>query len=286
MSFFGKRGGMVSMAFASVAVVGAMTLGACGGDAYSEYAAAYNQISAKGGIDANIDAKVTMDGETKEYSGNFKVDNTNNAIYYEMTSDGQTTTQFSDGTYLYTERGDQKTKYELGGNKPTSAPSQNSKGQKPEKEGEAPEFKTAEFLNEFSSFLDAGKIKELGLLEPIDGIAVSKTTKNGDVYTLEVADSIVKKFLNTMATEQAGDDTVQVTDLQNFTYNATVKDGVVTKTSYSGDMTVNVPGSLKSDGKDAEYTLNFEIDLEFVNPGSTVNITLPDSSEFKEVSGF
>lgn len=286
MRFFGKREGKVSMAVAAVAVLGAMTLGACGNDAYSEYAAAYNQISAKGGINANIDAKVTMDGETSEYSGNFKVDNTNNIIYYEMTSDGQTTTQFSDGEYLYTERGDQKSKYSLDGSKPTNAPSQNGKGQKPEKEGEAPEFKTSEFLNEFSSFLDAGKIKELGLLEPIDGIAVSEVTKNGDVYTLEVADSIVQKFLNTMATEQASDDTVQITDLKNFTYEATVKDGVVTKTAYSGDVTVNVPGSLRSDGEDADYTLNFAIDIDFVSPGSAVSITLPDSSEYTEVSGF
>lgn len=266
----------------------AFGLAACGGgaNAYDEYAAAYNKVSANGGIDADISAQVTMDGETNTYTGNFKVDNGSNTIYYEMSADGETTTQFSDGEYLYTERGDTKSKYALGGSQPSGVPSSQGDGQQPNKE--APEFDTTNFLNEFAGFLDAGKIKELGLLEPIAKAAVSETTKSGETYTLKVSDAIVQKFINTMAVDEAGtDDTVQISDMTNFNYKATESNGVIVSTSYSGDMTVNVPGSLMSDGNDEEYSLSFAIDVDFNNPGDAVSVTIPDDADsYTEVSGF
>ena len=296
--------GVFALALGSV-----VALSACGGgsntDAYDTYASAYNKVSANGGIDANLDVELTMDGKTNKYTGNFVVDNVNNMIYYTMTSDGKTTTQFSDGKYLYTDRGDQKVKFDLSKDAPAAAPQQDkeNKGQAapqgqpgpdgqaapggqpaPSADAKAPEFDTANFLNEFSSFLDAGKVKELGLLEPIAKAAVSKTTAEGDVYTLEVADSIAEKFVNTLATQQAGNaDAVQVEDLKNFTYTATVKDGVVTGCQYSGDATVKVPGSLMTDGKDAEYTLNMKINIDFVNPGEVVKIDVPDTKDYVEL---
>ena len=258
-----------------------LLLCACG-DAYAEYGTAYNKISAAGGIDANMKAVLTLDGETKAYTGNFKVDSKNNLLYYEMTAEGNTTTQFSDGSYLYTSRGDEKTKYSLGGNKPSGTPAANGGGEAPEQG--APEFQTSEFLTEFSSFLEAGKIKELGLLDPIPKTAVSKTTKNGDVYTLEVSDSIVQRFVNNMAVNTAGTgDTVQVKDLKNFSYKATVKNGYVTGTVYSGDVTIVVPASLMSSGAEQEYVVNFTITIDFVNPGQAVTITLPNTDEYREV---
>lgn len=274
-----------AMGIAVMAVLTVFFMSACGGgsDDYTEYKAAYNKITANGGLDADIDATVTMDGETNAYYGNFKLDSVNNNLYYEMSANGQTTTQFSDGSYLYTERGNEKVKYALDGStKPTDTPSQDSEDKAPQKD--APEFSTSEFLNQFASFLDAGKIKELGLLDPIDKIAVTKTTKDGDTYTLEVSESITKQFLNTMIQEQAGDDSVKIEDLENFSYTATKSGDYISKVVYSGDTTVTVPASLMSNGKEKEYTLSFKIQISFNNPGSEVTITLPDAKDYHEVT--
>ena len=261
-------------------------LSGCGGDKYDSYASAYNKLWANGGIDANISADLKMDSESKHFDGNFKVDNTKNMIYYEMqTSEGKTI-QFSDGSYLYTEQGDKKIKYPLGGGgdpKPTQE-QQNLEG---EANVEVPEFNTSDFLNDFSSMFEASKIKELGLFDPIAKAAVTKTTKNGDVYTLEVSDALVKIFVNKLAVKQTGkEDTVQVTEMKNFKYTATIKSGVVNATTYSGDVTVKVPGSLMSSGEDKEYQVTFNITMDFVNPGQAVSITIPSTDGYEEISGF
>ena len=249
------------------------------GDKYSSYASAYNKVTAEGGFDADLDVTLKMDGQTSKYSGNFKVDTVNNVMYYEMGDGDSKTIQISDGSYVYTEQNGKKVKYALG--------SQGTEPEAPQKDSgsSSPEFNTSEFLQDFSSFLEAGSIKEMGLLDPIPKSAVTKTTANGDVYTLNVADSVVEHFLNTMAKNQTDDgDTVQVSNLENFKYTATVKKGVVTGATYSGTTTVNVPGSHMSDGKDASYTLDFDIKVSYNNPGSKVTVSLPDSSGYEEVS--
>ncbi|MCR5138424.1 MAG: hypothetical protein K6C12_15255 [Oscillospiraceae bacterium] len=266
----------------TLVLVCSLLLSACGSDPYTEYASAYNKLTANGGIDANIKAKLVMDGETQNYAGNFKVDNTKNIIYYEMSAMEGKTIQFSDGTYIYTIQGDHKTKYKLNQDESEAAPEEG-----PEQNGEnreAPEFDTSSFISDFASVLEVSKIKELELLSPIPKAAVIKTTKNGDVYTLQVADSVVQRFLNTMATEQSGtDDTVQLSDLKNFTYTATVKNGVVTANTYSGDVTVKIPASLMSNGVAKDLTLNFTINVDFVNPGKAVSVNLPSTDGFEEI---
>lgn len=276
---------------ALVACGGGGSDGGDGGNAasFETYETAYNKVSENGGIDADLDVTLTMDGTTNTYSGNFKLDSVNNLMYYEMSSNGQTTTQFSDGSYLYIERDGQKIKQSIsGGNANAEMPSQQAgqpagqPGQAPTEE--APEFDTSKYLDEFSSFLDAGKIREMGLLNAVPKVAVSKTTENNGVYTLEIADKLAETFLNNMATEQAGSDTVQVKDMKDFTYTATIEDGIVTGTTYTGSVTVEVPGSLMSDGKDASYDLEFEIKISFNNPGEAVEVSLPaDLDAYKEV---
>ncbi len=260
-------------------------LSACGTDPYTEYAAAYNKLAANGGIDANIRLTLEMDGTTQYYAGNFKVDNRKDMIYYEMESMEGKTIQFSDGNYLYIIQGDNKLKYSLkddGGNGDGPTEPQAPEGE----EQTAPTFETSGFLGDFASMLEAGKIKELGLLSPIERAAVTKTTKNGDVYTLEVSDAIVKKFLNTMAEDQAGtSDTIQVSDLKDFKYTATIKNGVVTANTYSCSVTVKVPGSLMSDGNAVSYKLSLSIKVEYNNPGQAVSITLPSTEGYQEIQG-
>ncbi|MDO5133647.1 MAG: hypothetical protein Q4D81_11815 [Eubacteriales bacterium] len=270
-------GNVVKVLFVSLLCV--VVLAGCGGNKYSSYASAYNKVTAAGGFDADLKVSLTMDGQTSSYTGNFKVDTVNNLMYYEMGDGNDKTIQFSDGSYVYTDQGGKKVKYAL-----TSEGTEPAEPQKDDSM-ETPEFNTSEFLQDYSSFLEAGSIREMGLLDPIPQSGVTKTTKSGNVYTLQISDAVVEHFLNTMAKNQVDDgDAVQVSDLQNFTYTATVENDIVTAVTYTGTTTVNVPGSHMSDGQDASYTMDFNIAVNYNNPGSAVSVSLPDQSEYEEVS--
>lgn len=267
---------------AAVITLTSLLLAACGGDAYSSYAAAYNKVSENGGMDADIDMTVKMDGTTTKSSGNFKLDTSdnNNILYYEMKVDGSAVTQFSDGKYLYTDSNGDKTKYAL-----DSKPSAANKDKSDQKEA-ASTFDTSAFLSEFSSCLEAGKIKELGLLSPVQKNAVTKVSEKDGVYTLEFSDSIVKKYLNTLIaneTQSTGGDTLKIDEMKDFSYKAAVKNNVVTDVTYSGKIIVNVPASLMSSGKDESYDMDFTIKVSFVNPGDAVKVTLPSTDDYKEL---
>ena len=272
-----------SLAALTAAVLAMTTLTACGGGGdYNGYASAYNKVTANGGMEAKFDVDLEMDGEKVESEGDFKLDTSgdNNILYYEMSTGDNDIIQFSDGEYIYTDMGDAKSKYKLdsqpsGGNQKVEEAKESTDG-----------FDTTAFLSEFSSFMEAGKIKELGLLSPIEKAAISSIKKNGDTYELTFSDSLVKKYLNTLVQNETGksaDETIQIDELNDFTYKATEKDGVITNVEYSGVLKVNVPGSLMSDGNDAEYDLDMNIDIEFVNPGSSVDVELPSTDGFEEV---
>lgn len=253
---------------------------------YDTYASAYNRLWSNGGIDASISADMKMEGESRHFDGNFKVDATKNQIYYELESSGGKTVQFSDGSYLYTEQGDKKIKYKLGAGGDSSKPVQQPNPDGGEEKG-APEFNTSDFLNDFASMLEASKIKELGLFDPIAKAAVTKTTKDGDVYTLDISDTVVKIFLNKLAVSQSDSgDTVQVTQMKNFKYTAVITNGVVNAQTYSGDVTVKVPASLMGSGQEKEYQVNFNVTMNFNNPGKSVGFTLPSTDGYEEISGF
>ena len=271
-----------SIAAVTAAILAMGTLTACGGgDAYNGYASAYNKVTANGGMEAKFNVDLTMDGEDVTSEGDFKLDTSgdNNILYYEMTTGDNDIIQFSDGEYIYTDMGDKKSKYKL-----DSKPSGGDSG-KEETKASSGTFNTSAFLNEFSSFLEAGKIKELGLLSPIEK-AVSSIKKEGDTYNLTFSDALVKKYLNTLVQNETGKDaaeTIQIDELNDFTYTATEKDGVLTGVTYKGTLVVNVPGSLLSSGEDATYDLDMNIDIEFVNPGDSVSIELPSTDGFEEV---
>ena len=267
-------------------------LAACGGGGdYDAYAAAYNRVTAEGGMDVDLSASLTMDGTTKTAEGNFKVDNSGDKtiLYLTADMDGETITQFSDGEYLYTDAHGQKTKYTLGEKQSQERTKDNDQMKdsqdKPAdaQEGDAPTFNTESFLQDFASFLEAGKIQEMGLLSPITKAAVTKTTKDGDVYTLEVSNAITEKYLNTLASNVMADEeeTVTVKDMKNFTYKATVEGDYVTALTCGGDMTVDVPASINSTGEAGTYELSVSITATFNNPGSAVTISLPSTDGYE-----
>lgn len=266
----------------AVMAAAGLMLTACGADAYASYAAAYNKVSENGGIDANIDMTVTMDGTTTQSKGSFKLDTSgdNSILYYEMTVGGSKVTQFSDGKYLYTDSDSGKTKYALDA-KPSGGDRQKS-----DRKDAAPSFDASAFLSEFSSCLEAGKIKEMGLLSPIQKAAVTNISEKDGVYTLEFSDSVVKKYLNTLIaneTQKSDGDTLRIDEMKGFSYKAVAKDSVVTEVTYSGTIIVNVPASLMSSGSDQSYDMDFTIRVSYVNPGAAVSVTLPSTDDYKEL---
>jgi len=262
---------------------GTILTGCSGGGGYDQYSVAYNKVTANGGMDADLSVTLKMDGTTIESNGNFQLDtaNGNNLLYYEMTTDGNKITQFSDGSYIYTEANGRKTKYSM-----NAKPSTDTDTEKAARKDSDSTFNTQAFLSEFSSFMEAGKIKELGLFSPIDKAAVSSISEKDGVYTLSFSDSLVEKYLNTMIQNETGaaaGDTIQIDKMENFTYKATVKDDYVTNVEYSGVITVNVPASLMESGKDESYNMDFHIKVSFVNPGESVNVTIPSTDGYEEI---
>ena len=264
--------------------VASMVLTGCGaGGAYSGYSSAYNKVTANGGLDADFDVTITMDGETSNDTGNFKLDTSdgNNILYYEMEVGDDTITQFSDGEYIYTDAQEHKTKYSM-----NSKPSASSDKQETKQKDSSGTFNTSEFISQFSSFLEAGKIKELGMLSPIEQAAITDISEEGGVYTLTFSDSLVQKYLNLMIENETGEasgDTLSIDELNDFTYKATSSDDMITKVEYSGTMVVKVPASLMASGEETSYDLDFNIVITFNNPGEAVSIDLPSTDGYEEV---
>lgn len=264
----------------AIITLSAILLTACGGSDYDSYASAYRKVTANGGMDADFDVTLKMDGTTSNSTGNFKLDTSdgNNILYSEMEIGGSTVTQFSDGKYVYTESDGNKTKYSMSGK-----PSGNSAPAAEKEENQT--FNKTNFLSEFSSFLEAGKIKDLGLLSPVESAAVKDISEKDGVYTLTFSDSLVKKYLNTLIadeTQTSGSDALKIDELTNFKCKATVKKDVVTNVEYSGTIAVKVPASLMESGKEEAYDLDFTIKIKFVNPGDKVSISIPSTDGYTE----
>lgn len=278
-----KRNSLMKKGLAATLAAGMLMLTACGSNAYDGYASAYNKVTANGGMEAEFDVDLEMDGEKVQSEGDFKLDTSSgsNILYYEMSTGDNDIIQFSDGEYIYTQMGESKSKFKI-----NSEPTGGDSGKEEQKDSSGT-FNTSAFLNEFSSFLEAGKIKELGLLSPVEKAAVKSTKKDGDTYTLEFSEALVKKYLNTLVQNETGksaDETIQIDELNDFVYKATEKNGILTNVEYTGVLKVNVPGSLMDDGNDKTYDLDLDIKIKFKNPGESVTVELPSTDGFTEVN--
>lgn len=278
---------------ASAAVMAMTMFTACGsGNDYSSYASAYKKVTANGGMDADFSLTLKMDGVTTESDGNFKLDTSggNNILYYSMKVDGNDIIQFSDGSYIYTESEGHKTKYALD-SKPAASGDKNNVQEKDAQANGTGTFDSTEFLKEFSSFLEAGKIKELGLLSPIEQAAIKSISSEGSAdnqtFTLDFSENLIKKYLNIMIeneTGKSGDNALTIDEMTDFSYVAQAKNGVITGTVYSGVIKVTVPASLMSTGEQTSYDMDFTIDIDFVDPGNAVSVSLPSTDGFELIS--
>lgn len=292
-----RRGKTIARVFVlmlAVALLASTTI-TCLADAYSEYFNAYVSLMANGLVDADMKIKMEMDGETIEYTGNMKVDSARNYMMYEMGNGENKSFAFSDGSMLYTDMGGKKIKFSIVDSEEEAEAEQaepaepaEAEGGEPAEEPETPVFTAKDFVNNFSSLLDPGKIAELGLLSPINEVVVTDAERDGNVYRLYIADGLVKLFLNTIAEdidddEDEGGEGVEFTDLKNFGYKATVDNGIVTSVNYTGDLGLHVPASITSSGSDADYSLAFDIQMTFNNPGNETQFELPSTEGYEEV---
>ena len=264
---------------ACVLVVGCLLLAGCGGggtDPFTTYTEAFNKVKSNGGFDADISAQLTMDGTTTSATGNFKVDDSGDStiLYLKATVDGETMTQFSDGEYLYVESHDSKVKYPLG--------EKQEEASNEDLPTDAPEFSVNDFLKEFASFIEAGKMQEMGLLEPLPANYVSETKVDGNVYHLTVKDQVLSRLQDTLSDTVAVEgESVTAKDLKDVTYDATIENGYVTALTVGGTMTVTVPAAVSGAGEQT-YPLDITITAKFNNPGEAVSITLPSTDGFAE----
>lgn len=270
------------LAMVVVGVLLASSLTFCLADAHSEYLSAYLNLTENGLVDASINVDLTMDGQTSNYSGNMKIDNNKDIMYYEMTCNGQSIITFTDGSYLYTDVDGEKTKFNL--NQDAGEGQPEPEAPQDQDQQSRPEFTVQDFVNNFSSLLEPGKIAQLGLLSPVDKTYVVDTEKNGNEYKLIIADGLAQHFLNTISENASADEEATVTfpSMKDFSYVATVDNGIVTGVVYAGEMTVHVPGSLVSSGTDADYQLGFTINITFNNPGSEASFELPSTDGYTE----
>lgn len=275
-----KRNNFWRSVAACVLVMACLLLAGCSGgssvDPFTTYTEAFNKVKSNGGFDADLSAQLTMDGVTTSAAGNFKVDDSgdNTILYLTATVDGETMTQFSDGEYLYVESHDAKVKYPLG-----EKPEEDSNEELPT---DAPEFSVNDFLKEFASFLEAGKMQELGLLEPLQSNFVSETKVDGNVYHLTVKDQVLSRMQDTLSDTIAVDgESVTAKDLKDVTYDVTIEDGYVTSLAVGGTMTVTVPAAVSGESADQTYPLGISITAKFNNPGEAVSITLPSTDGFE-----
>ncbi|MCL2814090.1 MAG: hypothetical protein FWD23_05770 [Oscillospiraceae bacterium] len=238
---------------------------------YSTYSSAFKKTFDTDSMELTTGVKASLDGGTEISStGTFKLKGMKGTPQFIniMTISGQTVTQFCDGEFVYTDDGASKNKMKLG---------QSSEPQ-PQQQKQNAEFSYDSYISEFSSLIDAGKIKEMSSLEPIAEKYVDKITatdanggKQFDVVMLPaIVDELKSKFLNESSTNQNS----PTVDVDAITYSATVKDGYVVQIVFNFKLSITAPGD------DAAKKATVDLTLKPVNPGQEVSFDLPSTDGF------
>lgn len=258
--------------------------GCAGGASYKTYKDAYQKMSEPGSMDADINLKLTTDSDTVTADGNMKM-NRDGAMYYEMKVNDTEVTQFTSGDKLYSD---------INGNKAVYSTSGSSDNEKPKPDGgneqkeEATGFDVNAFMEEFATMLEAGKIKEMGLFDPIPQASIKslevEKVSDGKDLVLTVPDSFVEKLFNVMIEEQVSDEdyALSFSNLKDFKCSMHINsDGVLSAMSYSGNTDVTVPEALT--GEDEEViNMDIELSISLNNPGQSVEVPQPSTEGYEE----
>jgi len=247
---------------------------------YKTYSDAFKKTFGVDSMELNTSVKASFDGESEISStGTFKFKGMKSTPQFinTMIIGGSTVTQFCDGETVYTDDGtpNGKNKTPLGG----GGTPENKQPQEQQQKQESA-FSYDSYLSEFSSLIDAGKIKEMGSLEPVgEEFVVSIETKDvsgGKQFDVVLLPSIVSKlkskFLNDNGSSNANSPTVVVDD--NIIYSVIIKDGYVTQITFNFKLSVTAPGS------DEAKKATVDLTLTPVNPGQAVSFDLPSTEGF------
>lgn len=266
----------------ALALTMALTCAACGdkGNAYSNYSEAYKKTSSVGSLNVLFELSVDDGDETMESSGNMKM-NSDNEVYYEMAINGKDILQYVQNGEIHTfiDGEEQISSTDKTDQGPERADPDSGEGQENEKT-DGSSFDTEKFMEEFSGMMEAGKIKEMGVLDPIPSKYVKSITSEksgGDtVYTMTFPDEFLKILLNTMAKEQLEGDYLSFDALKDFScVSKANSDGYIYFIQYKGYTTVTVTGDLMSSGEDESFDLNIDLQMTIQNPGTAVEVEIP-----------
>ncbi len=238
---------------------------------YSGYSGAFDKTMKAGSMEYELSVSITMDGKQATSAGNMKIRGIGSKVNFIniMNIDGKTITQFTDGDFIYMDDGVVKSKIKIG-----EKPQQQERG----------EFSAESYIQQFSSLLDAGKIKDLKIAEKIDQKIIQNIEKKSvggkTEYKVTVAPALVSDILNVIVNSEASGQANPECNMKSFTYGATVNSaGFVDSITYNADMDVKFPAALTG-GSDEAKNVQLTFSLVIVNPGTEVSFTLPDTNRF------
>lgn len=262
-----------------------LSLNACvggNGDAYTGYSDAYKKMSEPGSLDVLFDLSVDDGSQTIKSSGNMKM-NSDNEIYYEMNINGKDIVQYVQGGQIHTiVDGEEQTASTSDTNQGTQRANPEGGEGQPNEKTDGTGFNSAKFLEEFSGILEAGKIKEMGVLDPISKNYISEITSSESgsdtVYTMTFPEQFLKTMLNIMIKEQvqSSGGSLSFDELKDFECIAKENSsGYLHAIEYKGYTTVTVPGDYTSSGQEESFDLHIDLNMEIQNPGTAVEVVIP-----------
>lgn len=266
----------------ALALTMTLACAACGGtgDAYSGYSEAYKKTSSVGSLNVVFELSVDSGDESMKSNGNMKM-NSSNEVYYEMAINGKEILQYVQNGEIHTfiDGTEQISSTDKTDKGPEKADPNGGQGQSNEKT-DSSSFDMEKFMEEFSGMMEAGKIKEMGVLDPIPSKYVKNVTSeksgNDTVYTMTFPEEFLKTLLNTMAKEQLEGDYLSFDALKDFScVSKANSDGYIYFIQYKGYTTVTVTGDLMSSGKDEAFDLNIDLQMTIQEPGTPVEVNIP-----------
>lgn len=286
---FFKKGHVVMKKFkklcAMILVGGCLiSMSACGGgDAYSGYNSAYRKMSETGSLNVLFSLEVDDGTQSMSSTGNMKM-NAQNEVYYEMTINGKDIMQYVQDGEVHTfvdgqEQVTSTSNTDRGVDRANPEGGQGEPNEKTDNTG----FNSAKFLEEFSGILEAGKIKEMGVMDPISKNYISKITSSQSgsdtVYTMTFPEEFLKVLLNKMVKEQmqSSGGTLSFDSLKDFECIAKENSsGYLYSIEYKGYTTVTVPGDYTNSGEAETFDLHIDLVMEIQNPGTAVEVVIPE----------
>ncbi len=276
-----KKSKMISVI--AVGILSLFLFVSCGNiGEYGDYSDAYKKTTSLGSLNVEFKLEVDDGEQTMSSTGNMKMNNSGE-LYYEMTINDKDIMQYvTDGEIHTFVDGFEQISSTDDKNKGTQkADPEGGEGQPNEKTDESG-FNSEKFLEEFSGMLEAGKIKEMGVLDPIPSMYIDEITKseeNGNVvYTMTFPDEFSDRLLDTMIEEQVGDsDGITFGKLKDFKcISKENSDGYINYIEYRGFVPVTVPAKYMDSGKEKVFDLEIVLKANIINPGTAVKVVIPE----------